>query len=227
MENVLLIMTLLCLLAGVFKNSLAPGRYYPLVFAVLCAAAVWFSGRYAVRVNKLSVSEALEDFKVMQDVNIVVTLHLLLILGFAASKLKKVFGLARPWYLRMLEYLPALLVLPAFFYLYLSLLFFFVGIPFGWMGGILSVLALLLVGGGAYLLRMAVPEEELRVELLLMMEFLLFVLMLCSTIFHPAAIVFSPETRVDWASLVYTALVIVVLFGFGFAWRVWRQRRSA
>ena len=60
-----------------------------------------------------------------------------------------------------------------------------------------------------------------------MMEFLLFVLMLCSTIFHPAAIVFSPETRVDWASLVYTALVIVVLFGFGFAWRVWRQRRSA
>ena len=155
MENVLLIMTLLCLLAGVFKNSLAPGRYYPLVFAVLCAAAVWFSGRYAVRVNKLSVSEALEDFKVMQDVNIVVTLHLLLILGFAASKLKKVFGLARPWYLRMLEYLPALLVLPAFFYLYLSLLFSFVGVPFGWMGGILSVLALLLVGGGAYLLRMA------------------------------------------------------------------------
>ena len=203
MENVLLIMTLLCLLAGVFKNSLAPGRYYHLVFAVLCAAAVWFSGRYAVRVNKLSVSEALEDFKVMQDVNIVVTLHLLLILGFAVSKLKKVFGLVRPWYLRMLD------------------------VPFGWMGGILSVLALLLVGGGAYLLRVAVPEEELRVELLLMMEFLLFVLMLCSTIFHPAAIVFSPETQVDWASLVYTALVIVVLFGFGFAWRVWRQRRSA
>ena len=224
MESVLLIMTMLCLVSGMLKNSLAPGKYYPLAFGLVCALFVLFAGRYAVQINKLSVAKALEDLKVVQDVNIAVTLHFLAALGFAASKFQKIFGLKRTWFIKALEYVPALLVFPALFYLYLSLLFSFVGVSFGLIGGVLALAALLLVGGGAYLLRLAVPEEELRVELLLIVELLLFVLMVCSTIFHPSAILFSPETSVDWKSLLFTLAVVAVLFLLGY-WRLWPRIR--
>ena len=68
------------------------------------------------------------------------------------------------------------------------------------------------------------PEEELRVELLLIVELLLFVLMVCSTIFHPSAILFSPETSVDWKSLLFTLAVVAVLFLLGY-WRLWPRIR--
>ena len=216
MESVLLLMTLLCLLTGIFRNSLAPGKYYPAVFAVVCALFVYFSGHYAVQINKLSVSRAFTDLGAMQNLNVLVTLHLLVTLGFAASLMRKTFGLKRNLFYRMLEYVPALLVFPALFYFYLVLLFSFAGISFTLLGILFSAVTLLLLGGGAYLLRAAVPETELRVELLLVAELLLFVLMVCSTVFHPSITLFSVPSAPDWKSLLYTAVTVAVLFASGY-----------
>ena len=182
MESILLIMSLLCLLTGIFRNSLAPGKYYPAVFAVVCALFVLLAGRYAVQVNKLGVSRAFSDMGAMQNLHVLITLHLLFTLGFAASKMQKTFGLERNLFYRIVEYVPALLVFPALFYLHLVLLFSFPGASFACVGGVFAGVTLLCMGGGAYLFRAAVPETELRTELLLIAELLLFVLMLCTTI---------------------------------------------
>lgn len=216
MESILLIMTMLCLLTGIFRNSLSPGKYYPAVFAVVCALFVLLSGRYAVQVNKLAVSAAFADLGVMQNVNVLITLHLLFTLGFAASKMQKAFGLKRTLFYRILEYVPALLVFPALFYCHIVLLFSFAGVSFTLLGTVFALVTLLCMGGGAYLFRAAVPETELRTELLLIVELLLFVLMLCSTVFHPSKSLFSIDTPVDWQSLCYTLGVVAILFAVGY-----------
>lgn len=216
MDSVLMIMTLLCIVSGVFRNSLAPGKTYPAVFAALCALFVYVSGSYAIEINKLSVEKALEDMKIMQNLNIIVTLHFLLVSGFSASKLKRAFGLHRTWFYRVLEYMPAVLVFPAFFYLHLMLLFSFVGTSFHTIGLVLSIAVAVLMGGGAYGLRIVFPEVELRTSLLLVVELLLFVLLVCSTIFHPAAVLFSPDTPIDFGSLIFMSGVAVLLFLAGF-----------
>ena len=216
MESVLLLMTLLCLIAGVFRNSLAPGKYYPAVFAVMCALFVFFAGSYAVQINKLSVIRAFADFSVMQNLNVLLTLHMLFSLGFAAAKMQKSFGLQRGIFYRILEYIPALMVFPALFYLYLVLLFSFAGTSFSIVGTVFALSAFLLMGGGSYLLRAAIPETELRTELLLMVELLLFVLMVSSTVFHPSAVLFSVSSAPDWKSLLYTTVTVAALFGMGY-----------
>ncbi|MCM1042130.1 MAG: hypothetical protein NC324_00760 [Bacteroides sp.] len=180
MESILLLMTLLCLLTGIFRNSLSPGKYYPAVFAVVCALFVLLSGRYAVQVNKLAVSEAFAKPEVMQNINVLITLHILFTLGFAASKMQKAFGLENPLFYRILEYVPPLLVFPALFYCHIVLLFSFAGVSFTLIGTVFALITLLCMGGGAYLFRAAVPETELRTELLLIVELLLFFLTIFS-----------------------------------------------
>ena len=179
MESILLILSLLCLLTGIFRNSLAPGKYYPVLFAVVCTLFVLLAGRYAVQINKLSVSRAFADTGVRQNLQVLVTLHLLFTLGFAASKMQKALGLKRNLFYRALEYIPALLVFPSLFYLHVVLLYSFPGVSFSYVGIAFAGFTLLCLGGGAYLFRAAVPETELRTELLLLVEILLFVLMLC------------------------------------------------
>ncbi len=217
MESVLLLITLLCLISGVFRNSLAPGRYYPAVFAAVCALFVWLAGGYAVRVNKLSVIRFFDDLAVMQNLNVLLTLHLFFTLGFAAAKMQKVFGLKYgAFFIRYWEYMPPLMVFPALFYFYVVLLFSFAGTSFGLIGTVVALLAFLVLGGGAYLLREAVPETELRTELLLVIELLLFVLMVCSTVFHPSATLFSVSSAPDWRSFFYMAGTVTVLFWLGY-----------
>lgn len=216
MENVLMIMTLLCLLSGVLRNSLLPGRGYPAAFALIGALFVFFSQSYAIEINKLSVSQALENLEVTQNLNILVSLHFLLVLGVASSLFRKSFGLPRNRFYRFLEYIPALMVFPALFYLYLMLLFSFVGTPFSRIGLVFSLVVLLFMGGGGYGLRVVFPETELRTTLMLVVELLLFVLMVCSTVFHPSAMMFNSQSSVDWNSLWWMLGVVVVLFIVGF-----------
>lgn len=216
MESILLLITLLCLISGVFRNSLAPGRYYPVVFAAVCALFVVIAGGYAVRVNKLSVSQAFADLSVMQNLNALLMLHMLFTLGFAAAKMQKVFGLKQNVLYRIWEYIPALMVFPALFYFHTVLLFSFAGTSFCLVETVVALSTFLVLGGGAYLLRAAVPETELRTELLLMIELLLFVLMVCSTVLHPSATLLAVSSAPDWKSLLYMAGTVTVLFGLGY-----------
>lgn len=209
-------MTLLCLLSGVLRNSLGPGRVYPAVFALICALFVLFSQPYAIEINKLSVYQALENLEVAQNLNVVVSLHFLLVLGVASSLYRKAFGLYRNGFYRILEYIPALMVFPALFYMYLMLLFSFVGTSFSRIGWGFSLVVLLFMGGGSYGLRVVFPETELRTTLMLVVELLLFVLMVCSTVFHPSAMMFSSQSSVDWNSLWCMLGVLAVLFIAGF-----------
>lgn len=224
MNNVLLLITLLCLVSGLFRNSLAPGRAYSWFFASGCVVLVLFSGRYAVEINKLTVEAAFSDPGVMQDLNIFVSLHFLATLGFASAKMRETFGLDRPRFFRILEYVPALSVLPAFFYLYLVSLYSFAGIPFSWIGTGLAVFAFLFMGLGSALLRMAVPQSELRTSLLLLVEFLLFLLMLCSTVFHPSSQMSVSESEPDLRSFFFMFVCVAGLFLLGYVRLGYRLR---
>lgn len=224
MDNVILLMTLLCLVSGLFRNSLAPGRSYPWLFASGCAVLVFFSGGYAIGINKLEVEAAFSDPGVMQDLNICVTLHFLSVLGFASAKMRRTFGLEMPRFFRVMEYVPALLVLPAFFYLYLVLLYSFAGIPFSWIGLGLTVFVFLFMGAGSWLLRMAVPETELRASLLLLVELLLFLLMICSTVFHPTSRMAVSDFEPDLRSFFFAFVCVIGLFLLGYV-RLWQRLR--
>jgi hypothetical protein len=215
MDNILILISILCLGKSIIMAGLLPKRWHKLVFALLCSAFVWLTYSIAIETNKINLENMLFQQDRMMDMTLFFVVDLLLSIGFCwvvfarwnNQKIKKSA--------MILAYIPSLLVFPVIFYLQINLSFLFVGISFLLQTAIYSVFIFVLIFGGAWLIGKLLPETELRLELIIILSVLLFALIICCTIFHPSARIFSQSTPVNFKELFFSFLTILSIFIIG------------
>lgn len=216
MDNILIVLSLFCFVKTLLMTSLSPGKWYGVVFGCVCAVFVFCCHPYALEQNKLLLERALEGQKILTDVSLVVMADLLLTLGFSWSVLHRLAGNKRGKFCTLLGYVPSMLIFPALYYIHLNLFFSFVGTDFMQLTALLAVGCFLIITGGGAGLRYLLPETDLRLEMTVLMGFLIFILTVCCTVFHPSAMMYSQRSDIDWGGLLSTFLIIVLLFVAGY-----------
>ena len=86
-----------------------------------------------------------------------------------------------------------------------------------------------LFAAASFLLPRLVGGKEELIELVGLLAFVVCVLVICCTIFHPSATVYSHASPVDWGVCGGTIAFLAAIGGMGFLWarlvRTYRQRK--
>lgn len=216
MANILIILSILGLLKTLLMVSLSKRKVYHLLFVLSCILFIWFSYPYAIEMNKLQVEEMLYEKNSILNIALFVILDLFLTGYFFWVMLLKWNGKPVKRYMRVPAYIPSILGYASLFYIQLNLYYFNTGISFltttiVYSVGIAIVFLLLI-----FLIRKFLPEIEFRLELITILSFLLFTLVVCCTIFHPSAMIYHSQSEVNFKELLFAIAVLGVLFMAGY-----------
>jgi len=224
MSDIILILSILYGLKALLTTSLIPDKWIGIGFSLLCGVFVWYSHGFALEQNKLTLETGLEGQKILTDVFLVVMVDLMLTLGFCISILKRSINEKENWANRMLGFIPPLMMLPLLYYIQVNMFFTFVGVDFNLLTSILCGAAVIFMLSGTYLTKYVLPGTAFRIELTALLELLIFILVICCTIFHPSALIYTDDTPLDYRSLLLTIGVVVVFFTVGFIWNKLKLR---
>ncbi|MDR2409471.1 MAG: hypothetical protein LBE13_15340 [Bacteroidales bacterium] len=212
MDNILILISVLCLGKSVIMTNLLPKMWHRFVFSLLCVLSIWLFYPYAIETNKINVENMLLQQDRMLDMTLFFVIDLLLSIGFCWVVFARWNNRTTGKYTVLLSYIPSLLVFPVIFYLQLNLSFLFVGTSFLLLTGIYSGLIFVFIFCGAYIVGKLLPETALRLELVIVFSGLLFALIICCTVFHPSARIFSQSTAINFKELYFSFLIIALIF---------------
>ncbi|MDR1180983.1 MAG: hypothetical protein LBL13_03260 [Bacteroidales bacterium] len=195
-------------------TNLLPRLWHRVVFVLLCVLFIWISYPYAIETNKINLENILMQQDRMLDMNLFFVIDLLLSIGFCWVVFARRNNQTVGKYAMLLAYIPSLLIFPVIFYLQINLSFLFIGSSFLLLTAVYSVFIATFIFGGAYLAGKLLPIES-RLELTIVFSGLLFVLIICCTVFHPSAKIFSQSSSVNVGELFFSFLVITIIFLLG------------
>ncbi len=216
MGDILLIFTLLITVKTLLMTGLVPDRRYAAVFSIVCMAFVGIMHPWALEQNKRVLEAWLEGRDILTDLSLVIMIDLLLTIGFCISVLDRMTGDVKGRFRRALAYVPSLLMFPTLYYVQINLFFMFVGRDFLTITIVYAVVVGVVVFGGTWLLRRAMPSASTRLELTALVELLIFLLIVCCTVFHPEALMYSYSSSVDFGALGAVVLLVAALAVIGF-----------
>lgn len=200
-------------------TALLPNRWYRLGFCLLLGVFVFVSHGYAIELNKLQVQQLLSTQDSLLDISFVVMIDSILSVYFCVARLGGSDSSKVKRYMSVLRYMPSLLVFPAIFYIHVNLFFSIVATDFMLITSGWALFVVLLFVVASLFMRRLFAEKELPIEIILILTLLLFMLTVCSTVFHPSATVYGSGTPVDWIECVTTLglLIIIMLVGYIFS----------
>jgi hypothetical protein len=215
MDNILMLISVLCFAKTSIMHSLLPLPRYKFIFGLLCVLAVWFTYPYAIETNKINLEAALMQQDKMMDMTLFLVIDLLLSIGFCAVVFARWNKQNIKKRLRLLAYIPSLLIFPVIFYLQINLSFLFVGVSFFYLTASYAAFVFVFIVAGSYCIKKLVPETVIRLELIMLFSGLLFALMICCTVFHPSARILSQSSSPNFKELVFSLSVIACIFTIG------------
>ena len=223
METIVTIMMLLTVGCFLLKQTFMGVRQI-LVTAVVAMLFVALTWPFAVTQSKTEIAAWLADSRLMLDVAVLLSVDIALEIAFCVTdvdvRTSRKVGIKKRMWFRFLRYFPGLLIFPVFFALLVWVIFALPGVDFAVIGWSLGVALLFVIPLLTYLLRLVVPEEDLRLELLYLCNLLLGGLGVIATVNGTTAV-----RGVNYAALGAMALLVLVFGCVGFvAWRI-RQRR--
>ena len=128
------------------------------------------------------------------------------------------------WYTTLVRHMPSLLIFPALFYLHINLLFSLPGVAFttvtwGLAAGVVAVFV-----AASLFARNLIGGKDLLIELIMLLTLLLFLLTICSAVFHPSNTVISHSAPVDWLGCLGTLGLLLGLTLVGWLLTAVRRR---
>ena len=232
MDNILLLLSLFAVVKSLFMTSLLPNRWYRLAFSLSLGAFIMLCHPYAMEVNKLELQGVLSSQSAMMNISLVVMVDMLLSCYFCIARIKdwedsKSFR----WYTKLFRYMPSLLVVPALYYIHITLFFSLTGVDFLRTSIGLAAGVTITFGLASFYMRKLIAEKELLIELVVILTFFVCVLVICCTIFHPSATVYNHPSPIDWVGCAGTLAVLLAIFILGYLWtqvvRMYKQRKNS
>lgn len=223
METLVLSLMAMVGLSFLLKLTFA-ARWQLLATMLLVALFVGLSWPWAIEQSRTQIAAWLSDANLMRDTSVLLSLDIALVLAFCwlSVTAPTTPHPRRRWLWKFLGYYPSLLIFPVLFTTLVSCIFALPGFSFPLIAwGLAIVLAIglpLMVIG----LRSLLPEVELRLELLFMLNVLIAVMGIVATVNGGSAV--PAVSHVD----IYALLgVLGLTFAFalmGYAW--WRFRQG-
>lgn len=217
MNTILLLLSFFVVIKSLFMTSLLPNRWYRAGFSLLSGLFVIGVHPYALDMNKLLLHRVLSEQSALMNISLVVMADTLLTCYFCIARLHDHSGdggkLA--WYTVLLRHMPSLLVFPVLYYIHITLFFSFPGTDFALLTGLLAGTVTVSFVGASFFMRRWIGEKELLLETILLLTFLICMLVISCTIFHPSAAVYHRGTPTDWKGCLYTVGLLLLLAATG------------
>lgn len=186
-----------------------------LLFGLLAAVFVYSTYPQAIEQTKTGLAAYIADRSLREYAAIFISLDVALLVSFAFSRLEQPASRRGKAVAFLLRLYPGLLIFPVLFYLQSTLIFALPGVDFGTVSLLLSGGAVILIAGGSLLLRYLLPEEELRLEVLFLVELFTFLLGIIASV--DETVRSAPEsTPIAWRGLALSAGVAAVCFVLGY-----------
>ncbi|GIZ16424.1 hypothetical protein [Capnocytophaga catalasegens] len=208
------------LIISIFINTILKISFWKIKFQVLFAlfVAIFILYTYpiATEQSQIELSQWLEDGKVLSKIAILTTIEAFLYINFCFLSLKNAYSSLKGKMFLFLKIYAGLLVFPASFYVVTQSMFLFTGVDFLYIALGIALVVLVILPILGYGMRLLLPEEEVRLEVLLLVSIILTFLGLIST--ANGNIVYVPkEKSIDFQSILYIIGVFALLFCIGFA----------
>lgn len=229
METVVYVMMGLVCFNYLLKQSNRP-LYAVAISAVVCAVFVYALWPYAIEQSKSQVQAWLGDTALMLDLSIVLWLEVALQLAYCllSARIQTSGLLPARWLFlyRSLRWFPGVLVFPILYSLLVVTLFAWPGQPFARVAGTLAVGVLLVIPLGSWALRRVLPEKDIRLELLFLLNALVGLLGLVATVNGRTAVEGLSEVNgLSLAGVVGLTLLGGAVGWLGYRWRLQRRIR--
>lgn len=153
-----------------------------LVFALLCALFILFAWKYAVSQSKTQIENYLNDVSILQNIAVLITLESAVCFAFCFAALRAVFGKRTKRFLLPLQMYPSLLLFPVLFNILTQTIFALSGTDFSIIAYVLATLVFFLLPLLSWLIRLFLPETELRLEVHFLISLLVCILGLLVTV---------------------------------------------
>ena len=227
METVVTIMMMLTVGCFLLKQTFMGARQI-LITAIIAMMFVALMWPFAITQSKTQIASWLTNPQLMLDVAVLLSIDIALEIAFCVTDIdihtsQKVGRKKRIWF-SFLRYFPGLLIFPIFFSLLVWTIFTLPGVDFSLISWSLGIALLFVIPLLTYLLRFAVPEEVLRLELLFLCNLLLGGLGVIATVNGTTAV--RGISQVNYAALGAMAALILVFGSIGFVARRIRQKRT-
>lgn len=228
METVVFVLMILVCFSFMLKQTYRKNRSVA-VIAVVCALFTGLMWPYAIEQSKTQIADWLADTALMLDTAVLLTLEVILQMTFCmlAAHVQTSGPLRKRtlWMYRALRWFPGILIFPVLFSALVALIFAFPGVSFSLLSWSMAVGILILIPAGTWLLRRVMPEKDVRLELLFLVNALIAVLGVVATVNGRTAV--AGISGADWSAL--AALVVIIVLGAlaGFvAYRIKLKKRA-
>lgn len=228
METVVFVLMILVCFSFMLKQTYRKNRSVA-VIAVVCALFTGLMWPYAIEQSKTQIADWLADTALMLDTAVLLTLEVILQMTFCmlAAHVQTSGPLRKRtlWMYRALRWFPGILIFPVLFSALVALIFAFPGVSFSLLSWSMAAGVLILIPVGTWLLRRVMPEKDVRLELLFLVNALIAVLGVVATVNGRTAV--AGISGADWSAL--AALVVIIVLGAlaGFvAYRIKLKKRA-
>lgn len=208
------------LIISIFINTILKISFWKIkfqvLFTLLVALFILYTYPIAIEQSQTQLMQWLEDGKILSKIAILIIIEAFLYINFCFLSIKNAYFPLKGKIFLLLKMYSGLLVFPASFYVVTQSMFFFTGVDFLYiaLGIALGVLVILPVF--SYGMRRLLPEEEIRLEVLLLVSIMVTFLGFIST--ANGNIVYIPKKQsIDFQSISYIIGVFALLFCIGFA----------
>lgn len=227
METVVLILMVLLCFDYILKQTFRKW-YFVALSAMFCALSVGLTWKFAIEQSKTQIADWLADSTLMLDVAVILTLEVAVQMGFCILAAHvQTSGKVKPrviWLYRVLRWFPGVLVYPVLFSFLVTAIFALPGTSYPLIAWNLAGITVLVILLGCYGLKWLLPEKEIRLELLFLMNALVAVLGIIATVNGRTAV--AGVSEVDWRALGSVLLLVVCgLAGGLVAYRIKMKRK--
>lgn len=168
--------------------------------AALFVALAW---PVAIEQSKAQIADWLADTQLMLDTSVVLTVEISLQMAFCLLSVHVAnyspVKLRMRWMYRVLHWFPGVLILPVLFFGLTRTIFTFPGMPFERLAWLFAAFVAVAIPLGRWLIRLLLPEPELRLELFFLTNALAAILGIIATVDGQTAV--AGTSGVDWTAL--------------------------
>lgn len=222
MEIVIIIIMCLVSFSLMLKLTYLPTKGVFLI-ALLCALFTGFSWESAVEQSKTQIADWLQNPELMLDMAVLLTIDVLLQISFcifnaeyiAGDKLSKTAKILR----RVTLWIPGILIFPTLYALLVEVIFSCPGVDFATIAWTLAVVVLTIGMVLPLGIKLIIPERDLRLELMFMVNALIALLGVVATVNGRTAV--TGTNSIDLQALVGVigllligALIGLIIFKF-------------
>ncbi len=217
MEIVIAIIMVLVAVSVVLKLTYLP-EWGRIVVSLVLALFAGMSWTFAVTQSKTQIDAWILDPELMLNVAVLLTVDVFLQLSFCIMSAESMFGERMSRCGRIIReitlWIPGLLIFPTLLALLVKVIFSFPGMDFttiAWsLGAVVFIAGMVL----PFLIKTVIPEKDLRLELIFMINTMIALLGVVATVNGRTAV--AGVNDVDWKTLVGVLSLLIVCAAAGY-----------